>query len=184
MDLTGVKIAIIATDLFEAAELFGPKSALEEAGAEITVIAPHEGSVQGVNHHDDADEVGVDETLDEAEPGDFDAVLLPGGAMNADELRTNPQAQAFVKSMDMAGKALAVICHGAWLLIEADLVRGHTVTSWPSIKTDLKNAGADWVDEVVVTDGNWVSSRKPADVEAFTTAFIKLIATQNDNDSE
>jgi protease I len=176
MSLAGKKIAIIATDLFENAELVEPKAALEEAGAETVVIAPHEGSIQGVNHHEDADEVAVDEVLDEADPADYDAVLLPGGAMNADELRTNIQAQNFVKAIDAAGKPLAVICHGPWLLIEADLVDGKKMTSWPSITTDLSNAGAEWVEEEVVVDGAWVSSRKPDDIPAFNKAFIDLLS--------
>lgn len=176
MELSGKKVAIIATDLFENAELVEPKAALEEVGAETVVIAPHDGTIQGVHHHEDADEVAVDQTLDEADPDDFDAVLLPGGAMNADALRVNKKAQDFVKAMETAGKPLGVICHGPWLLIEADLVDGKKMTSYHTITTDLSNAGAEWEDSEVVVDGNWVSSRQPDDIPAFNREFIKLLA--------
>lgn len=175
MAVEGKKVAIIATDLFEEAELVKPKAALEEAGVVTTVIAPEAGEIQGVNHHADGQAVAVDMTLDEADPADFDAVLLPGGAMNADALRVESKAQAFVKSIDAAGKPLAVICHGPWLLIDAGLASGKQMTSYHTIATDLRNAGADWHDEEVVVDGNWVSSRQPDDIPAFNQAFIELL---------
>ena len=179
MDLTDITVAIIATDLFEEAELIEPKKALEEAGAEVIVIAPEAGDIQGVNHHEDGQSVAVDISLDDADPDDYDAVLLPGGAMNADALRVNEAAQAFIKAMDADDKPLAVICHGAWLLIEAGLVDGHTMTSYPSIATDLRNAGAEWVDKEVVIDGTWVSSRQPSDIPAFNKAFIELLSEES-----
>jgi protease I len=175
MDLTDIKIAIIATDLFEETELTEPKKALEEAGAEVTIIAPEEGDIQGVNHHEDGLSVVVDMTLSEANAADYDAVFLPGGVMNADALRTNKKAQAFVQAMDAEDKPMGVICHGSWLLIDADLVDGRNMTSSLAMAEDLKNAGADWVDREVVVDGNWVSSRKPDDLPAFILAFMELI---------
>lgn len=184
MDLTDVKIAIIATDLFEEAELSEPRKALEEAGAVVVIIAPDEGDIQGVNHHEDAHTVPVDMTFDEADPADFDAVLIPGGVMSSDALRLNKRAQAFVQAMDADSKPLGVVCHGAWILVDAALVDGRTMTSSLSIAADLKNAGADWVDKEVVIDGNWVSSRKPADLPAFIAAFMELLEDEIDEDEE
>ena len=175
MDLTDTTIAIIATDLFEESELTEPKKAFEEAGAEVTIIAPNEGDIQGVNHHEDGRSVAVDLTLSNANPDDYDAVFLPGGVMNADALRVNEKAQAFVKAMDADDKPIGVICHGSWLLIDAGLVDGRTMTSSLSMAEDLKNAGADWVDKEVVVDGNWVSSRKPDDIPGFIKGFSELI---------
>ena len=140
------------------------------------VVSLASGNIQGYNHHDKGDQVAVDLALDQAEPGDFDALVLPGGVMNPDQLRTDPRAVAFVKAFSDAGKPIAVICHGPWTLIEADVVRGRTITSWPSLKTDLRNAGATWVDEPNVTDGNLTSSRKPDDLPAFNAAAIALFA--------
>ncbi len=174
MDLTDIKIAIIATDLFEETELIEPKKAFEEAGAEVTVIAPDEGDIQGVNHHEDGRSVAVDQTLDGADPADYDAVFLPGGVMNADALRVNQKAQAFVQAMDADDKPLGVICHGSWLLVDAGLVDGRSMTSSHAMAEDLKNAGAEWADKEVVVDGNWVSSRKPDDLPAFIRAFMEL----------
>ncbi|KAF1022770.1 MAG: putative cysteine protease YraA [Paracidovorax wautersii] len=177
--LDGRKVAILVTDGFEQVELTGPKSALEEAGAQTTIIAPStasNGQVQGFNHHDKADALPVDATLAQADPAQFDAVLLPGGVINADALRTDERAQAFVRAVDHAGKPVAVICHGAWLLASADLARGRTLTSWPSLQDDLRNAGAAWVDAQVHTDRNWISSRKPDDVPAFSRAFAQALA--------
>lgn len=175
MDLTDIKIAIIATDLFEEIELTDPKKAFEEAGAEVTVIAPDEGDIQGVDHHEDGHRVAVDLSLDSADPADYDAVFLPGGVMNADALRVNKKAQAFIQAMDVDDKPLGVICHGSWLLVDAGLVDGRTMTSSHAMAEDLKNAGAEWVDKEVVIDSNWVSSRKPDDLPAFIKAFIELI---------
>ena len=144
MDLTDVKIAIIVTDYFEETELTEPRKALEEAGAEVTVIAPLESDIQGVNGHEDGQMLPVDITLEDADPSDYDALLIPGGVGNADALRTNEKAQAFARAMDSDDKPIGVLCHGSWLLIEAGLVDGRSMTSFHSIATDLRNAGAEW----------------------------------------
>jgi deglycase len=165
--LEGLRVAIIATDLFEEAELVQPKQALDQAGARTTVIAPHSGEIQAVQHDKKTQKIKVDKTLDDVRPQDFDAVLLPGGAMNADALRMEKKAQEFVREIDQAGKPIAVICHGPWLLVSAGLTRGRKMTSYYSIQDDLKNAGANWQDSEVVRDRNWVSSRQPTDIPAF-----------------
>ncbi|MCZ2495858.1 DJ-1/PfpI/YhbO family deglycase/protease [Xylophilus sp. Kf1] len=177
--LTGKKIAILVTDGFEQAELTGPKQALEAAGATTTIVAPEAGTVQGFNHTDKADSFTVDQTLADAAPEEFDAVLLPGGVQNADALRVEEHARTFVQKMVRLQKPVAVICHGAWLLIDAELVRGKTLTSWPSLQVDLQNAGATWVDEQVHVDGLLVSSRKPDDIPAFAEKFKEIIAGQD-----
>ncbi|MDA8445047.1 type 1 glutamine amidotransferase domain-containing protein [Paracidovorax valerianellae] len=169
------KVAILVTDGFEQVELTGPRQALQDAGFTTQIIAPKSGQVQGFNHDEKADTFPVDSTLDQADPAQFDAVLLPGGVVNADALRTEAKAQAFVKAIDQAGKPIAVICHGAWLLVDADLVRGKTLTSWPSLATDLRNAGATWVDETVHVEGRWVSSRKPDDIPAFNEKLVETV---------
>jgi protease I len=174
--LEGCRVAIIATDLFEEAELIEPRKALEEAGAKTTVIAPKSGEIQAMRHDTKTQKVKVDMTLDSAKPGDFDAVLLPGGAMNADKLRIESKAQEFVRDFDRAGKPIAVICHGPWLLISADLVSGRHMTSYKTIQDDLRNAGANWVDEASVRDRNWVSSRQPSDIPQFNREMIQLFA--------
>jgi len=172
--LDGYRVAIIATDLFEEAELVEPRKALEEAGAKTKVIAPHAGEIQAVQHDKKTQKIKVDQTLDQARPADFDAVLLPGGAMNADALRMEKKAQEFVRQVDREGKPIAVICHGPWLLVSAGLVRGRHMTSYYTIQDDLKNAGANWVDEVSVRDRNWVSSRQPSDIPQFNRNLIEL----------
>lgn len=173
--LGGIRVAILATDGFETIELEAPRKALDNADARTTVIAPKAGSLYGMNHHDKApDEIEVDLTLDEADPEDFDAVLLPGGALNADALRVNPEAQEFVRRMDEAGKPIAVICHGSWLLVSAGLTLGRTLTSYHTIRDDIQNSGGNWVDKEVVRDRNWVSSRKPEDIPAFTREMMSL----------
>lgn len=174
--LSGMHIAILVTDGFEQSEFTGPKQALEAEGAITKVISDHEGMVQGFNHDTPADQFQVDLTLAEADPKDFDAVILPGGAVNAGRIRNIADAQHFVQGMDQEHKPLAVICHGGWLLASAGLVDGRTMTSWPEIQDDLKQAGANWVDQEVVRDGNWVSSRKPADIPAFNREAIRLIS--------
>jgi len=174
--LSGLKVAALATDGFEESELLEPKKALEEAGAQVLLVSPKSGEVQGVKHHDKSKTVPVDMKLDDADPAQFDAVLLPGGALNADALRIEPKAQDFVKQADRQKKPVAVICHGPWLLVSAGLVRGRTLTSWPSLQDDIRNAGGNWVDREVVHDGKWVSSRKPADIPAFNREMIKLFA--------
>ncbi|HEU4683944.1 MAG TPA: type 1 glutamine amidotransferase domain-containing protein [Nitrospira sp.] len=174
--LKGMKVAILVTDGFEQSELTEPKKALEEAGAQALIVSPKSGEIQGMNHDEKAEKVRVDVALGQAAPGDFDAVLLPGGALNADQLRVVPEAQNFVKQIDQAGKPIAVICHGPWLLASAKLVKGRKMTSYHTIQDDLRNAGADWQDAEVVRDRNWVSSRKPADLPAFNREMIKLFA--------
>jgi protease I len=174
--LDGCRVAIIATDLFEEAELIETRKALDEAGAKTTVVSPKSGEIQAVRHDAKTQKVKVDLTLDQAKPGDFDAVLLPGGAMNADALRMEKQAQEFVRDLDRNGKPIAVICHGPWLLVSAGLTRGRHLTSYHTIQDDLKNAGANWVDDVCVRDRNWVSSRKPSDIPHFNKNMIELFA--------
>jgi len=173
--LGGRKVAILAVDGFEQVELTGPRQALQDAGATTKLVSMNRGQVQGFHHDKPADKLDVDLTLEEAKPGDFDAVLLPGGVMNADKIRNSRHAQEFVQAMQQAGKPIAAICHAPWLLISAGLVKGRKLTSWPSLQDDLRNAGAEWVDEEVVRDGNWVTSRKPADIPAFNKAMIALI---------
>ncbi len=173
--LNGYRVAIIATDLFEEAELLDPRKALQEAGAKTVVISPKSGEIQAVRHFDKTQKVKVDMTLGQARPEDFDAVLLPGGAMNADALRMEKRAQEFVQRMDHAGKPVAVICHGPWLLISSGLVRGRHMTSYFTIQDDLKNAGAKWTDGACIRDRNWVSSRQPADLPQFNKNMIELL---------
>lgn len=174
-DLTHHHIAILVVDGFEQAELERPRRALSEAGVRTSIVSSKEGTVRGMNHDEKADTFDVDLTWAQADPADFTGVLLPGGVVNADAIRTDARAQAFVRSIEKSGKPLAVICHGPWLLISADLVRGRTLTSWPSLRDDLNNAGAHWIDQEVVLDGNWVSSRKPDDIPAFNEAFLTLL---------
>jgi len=176
--LQGLRVAILATDLFEEAELIEPRKALEEAGAQAVVVSPKSGEIQAVQHDKKTQKVKVDMTLDEARPNDFDAVLLPGGAMNADALRMEKKAQEFVKNIDSADKPIAVICHGPWLLISAGLTEGRHLTSYYTIQDDLKNAGANWIDDVSVRDRNWVSSRKPDDIPQFNRNMLELFAEE------
>jgi len=174
--LKGKRVAILVTDGFEQAELLEPREALDDAGATTEVISLSGNKVKGWNHKEWGNEVPVDVPLKSAKADDFDALLLPGGVMNPDQLRMNPDAVEFVKHFTDAGKPVAAICHGPWTLIEAGAVRGHTMTSWPSLKTDLKNAGAQWVDKPVVVDGNLVTSRKPDDIPVFNREMIRLFA--------
>lgn len=174
--LDGVRVAILATDLFEESELVETKKALDQAGARTAVISPKEDSIQAVQHDKKTKKVKVDIPLDQANAGDFDAVLLPGGAMNADALRIEPKAQEFVKQIDQAGKPIAVICHGPWLLISAGLTKGRKMTSYKTIQDDIRNSGADWTDEEVVRDRNWVSSRQPSDIPRFNQEMISLFS--------
>jgi len=175
--LKGRKIAILVTDGFEWVELVEPRQALDEAGAKTSVVSPKDGRVRGWNHKEWGQEVAVDLTLDEARPEDFDALQLPGGVINPDSLRMQPKAIAFVKDFFDAGKPVAAICHGPWTVIEAGAARGRRVTSWPSLKTDLANAGADWVDQEVVVDRGLVTSRNPGDIPAFNREMIKLFSS-------
>ncbi|HTH73193.1 MAG TPA: type 1 glutamine amidotransferase domain-containing protein [Trinickia sp.] len=170
--LEGCKVAMLAMDGFEEAELSEPKQALSEAGALVHVISKKRGQIQGFRHTERGGMATVDATFDEVRPEQYDAVVLPGGVVNGDAIRTVPEAQAFVRAIDEAHKPLAVICHGGWLPISAGIVKGHTMTSWPSLQDDLRNAGATWVDEEVVEDGNFITSRKPDDIPAFNQKLI------------
>ena len=175
-NLKGKRVAILATDGFEQVELTEPKKALEQAGAITEVISPKSGEIRGWKSKDWGDSVKVDKTLTNANPSDYDALVLPGGVANPDNLRMDEKAVRFVKDFAQSGKPVAAICHGPWTLVEAGVVKGHTLTSWPSLKTDLKNAGANWVDKDVVMDGNFITSRKPDDLPAFNKKVIEEIA--------
>lgn len=174
-DLGGMHVAILVTDGFEQSELAGPREALDEAGALSKIVSERRGTVQGFRHKDKGDAFEVDLTFDDADPEDFDAVLLPGGEFNAGHIRMIPQAQQFVRQIDAQGKPIAVICHGGWLLASAGLVRGRTMTSFPGIAEDLRQAGASWVDEAATVDRNLVSSRTPEDIPAFNERFLGLL---------
>ena len=175
-NLNGKRVAILATDGVEQVELTEPRKALDQAGAKTVVVSPKSGKIKGWQHDHWGDEIPVELSLDSANAETFDALLLPGGVMNPDHLRMNRKAVQFVKSFFDAGKPVAAICHGPWLLVEADVVRGRSVTSWPSLQTDLRNAGADWVDREVVTDEGLVTSRKPDDIPAFNRKMIDEFA--------
>ena len=174
--LAGKKVAILVADGFEQIEMTEPKRALESAGARTSIVSPAQGQVQGWKHFDKADRFPVDVELDDADPQEFDALLMPGGVANPDQLRMIPEAVDFVREFFDAGKPVAAICHGLWPLIDAGVIRGRTVTSWPSLKTDLSNAGAPWVDQEVVTDNGLVTSRKPDDLPAFNRKMIEEFA--------
>jgi protease I len=171
--LTGKKIAFLATDGFEQAELLEPRKALDDAGATTVVIAPKGGQIKAWDMKDWGKTIKVDKALADANPNDYDALVLPGGVINPDHLRMDPAAVNFVKKFVETGRSTAAICHGPWTLLEAGVLRGKTVTSWPSLKTDLKNAGAHWVDQEVVTDGQFIFSRKPDDIPAFNRTLIE-----------
>src|SRR5919106_511805 len=173
--ISEAKVLIMATDGFEESELFGPREILQNRGAEVKLASPDLKPIQATVHDDPGKTIRPDLTIDDVRAGDFDALILPGGVRNPDALRLNQKAVALIRAFADSGKPVAAICHGPWLLIEADVVRGKTVTGWPSIRTDLKNAGAAVVDEPAVTDGNIVTSRKPDDVPAFTEAVIRLV---------
>jgi protease I len=174
--LDGKRVAMLVANGFEQVEMTGPREALEGAGAKVDLVSPVQGKVKGWQHDHWGDEFAVDVPLDAARPEDYDALVLPGGVMNPDHLRTNEAAVRFARSFMTAEKPVAAICHGPWLLVEADVVRGRTVTSWPSLRTDLENAGATWVDREVVTDHGLVTSRKPDDIPAFNRKAIEEIA--------
>jgi protease I len=174
--LRGLKVAILVTDGFKEVELTEPRKALDQAGADTRVVSPKGDEVHGWNLTDWGHRLPVDLKLEEARPQDFDALLLPGGVINPDQLRIIPAAVAFVKAFFDADKPVAAICHGPWTIIEADKARGRRMTSWPSARTDLINAGADVADQEVVIDGNLVTSRKPDDIPAFNREMIKLFA--------
>jgi protease I len=174
--LHGLSIAILVTDGVEQVELLEPRQALDQAGAETRVVSPKPERVRGWNMTDWGDDLPVDVPLDEARPQDFDALLLPGGVMNPDTLRTIPAAVAFAKAFFDADKPVAAICHGPWMVIETGAARGRRIAAWPSLKTDLRNAGAEWQDQEVVVDRNLVSSRKPDDIPAFNREMIALFS--------
>ena len=175
-NLEGMRVAILATHGVEQVELTEPRKALDAAGARTLLIAPKSGKIKAMNHDQLADQFDIDMTLDQANPEEFDAVLLPGGALNADALRMENAAQEFVRYMDDSGKPIAVICHAPWLLVSAGLVDGRTLTSYYTIQDDIRNAEGQWIDKEVVCDQNWVSSRQPSDIPVFNQEMIKLFA--------
>ena len=172
--LDGIKVAILATDGVEQVELLKPRSALKEAGAETKLVSPKQGKIKGWNHTDWGESIAVDLELNHANPEEFDALLLPGGVMNPDHMRMEPKAVQFVKAFLDAGKPVAAICHAPWMIAEAGHASGMRMTSWPSLRTDLQNAGAEWIDEGMVRDDNLVTSRKPDDIPAFNRGMIEL----------
>jgi protease I len=174
--LKGKKVAILAADMFERVELEEPQKALEDAGADVEVVSIHDGEIQGFDHFDPANTVKVDRTVEEVSPDDYDALMIPGGVGNPDQLRGDENAVSFVRGFQKAGKPMAVICHGPWVLVESGAVRGKRVTSWPTLETDIRNAGGDWVDEEVVVDGNVVTSRKPDDIPAFNREMVRIFS--------
>jgi protease I len=169
-------VAILAADMFERVELEEPRKALEDAGAEVEIVSIHDGEIQGFDHFDPANTVKVDRTVEEVSPGDYDALMIPGGVGNPDQLRGDENAVAFVRGFREAGKPMAVICHGPWVLVEAGVVRGKRVTSWPTLETDIRNAGGEWVDDEVVVDGSLVTSRKPDDIPAFNREMVRIFS--------
>ena len=178
MELNDVRVAILTEEGFEQVELTSPKEALEKAGARTDVISPKSGKIKAWNTKDWGIEINVDKELKDAKVEDYDALVLPGGVLNPDKLRTNKDAVAFVKEFLQSGKPVAAICHGPQTLIETGLLEGRRMTSYPSLKTDLKNAGANWVDQEMVHDGNLISSRKPDDLPAFNKELIKVLSLQ------
>ncbi len=175
-NITGMKVAILIEDGFEQVEMVEPRKALDQAGAQTSVVSPRNEHVRAWNFTEWGDNFPVDVALDRARPDDFDALLLPGGVINPDKLRMQPKAVAFAKAFFDAGKPVAAICHGPWTVIETGAARGRRIASWPSLKTDLRNAGAEWMDQEAVVDGNLVSSRKPDDIPAFNRAMIDVFS--------
>ena len=175
-ELNGVRVAVLATNGVEQVELTEPVQALKQAGASVTVVSQKTGSIQGMNHDEKGDKLPVDMALSDAQPTQFDALVLPGGVANPDYLRVDEAAVGFVRHFAEAGKPIGAICHGLWTLINAEAVRGKTMTSWPSLRVDLRNAGANWVDQECVVDGTLVTSRKPDDLPAFNRALIQTFS--------
>jgi protease I len=175
-DVAGKKVAILVADNFEQVEMTDPRKALDQAGVATFIVSPAKGEVKGVNHDQPGEKFKVDVPLDQAKEADYDAILIPGGLMSPDELRSTPKAVEFVKAFFKSGKPIFSICHGPWLLVEAGIAQGLKLTSWPAIKTDLKNAGADWVDQEVVTEEGIVTSRNPDDIPAFNDKIIEELA--------
>jgi len=180
--IENARVLIVATDGFEESELFGPRAILQDRGARVVLASLTRAPIQATVHDDPGRTIRPDLTVDEASAADFDALVLPGGVRNPDQLRMHDNVIALILEFDRQAKPVAAICHGPWLLVEADLLCGRTATAWPSIRTDLRNAGANVVDEAAVTDGNLITSRNPQDVEAFTAALIVLIANQPEAD--
>jgi protease I len=174
--LAGLRIAILATDGFEQSELIEPRQALDAAGATTEIVSPKSNEIKGWNHNNWGLKVDVDQALSQADAKDYDALVLPGGVMNPDALRMNPEAVAFVKAFFEAGKPVAAICHGPWTVVESGETAGYRLTSWPSLKTDIENAGGRWVDQEVVVDDNLITSRKPDDIPAFNREMISVFA--------
>jgi protease I len=174
--LNGQRIAFLATDMVEQVELTEPWKAVEQAGAQPELVSLEEGEIQGFDHYDKADAFPVDRVVSEVSSDDYDGLVLPGGVGNPDTLRTDEDAVRFVRTFVEAGKPVAVICHGPWTLVEADVVRDRTLTSYPSIKTDIRNAGGNWVDREVTVDGNLITSRKPDDLPAFCRTLVEQFA--------
>ena len=175
-ELAGMRVAFLATDMVEQVELTEPWTAVEKAGGKPELLSIKSGEIQGFNHYDKADTFRVDRLVSEASVDEYDAFVQPGGVGNPDTLRMDDNAVAFVRDFVESGKPVAVICHGPWVLVEADVARGRTLTSWPSLKTDIRNAGGNWVDEQVVVDANIVTSRKPDDLPAFCAKLVELAA--------
>ncbi len=176
--LDNFRVAILATEGVEEVELTEPAKALGQAGAKVDVISLNPGKIQAFHHVDKANQIPVDLTFDQADPNNYDALMLPGGAINADEMRIQPNVKQFIRAITNANKPMAVICHAPWELISANVARGRTMTSWPTIQDDLRNAGANWVDQEVVVDGNLVTSRGPKDIPAFNREMIRLFAAR------
>lgn len=174
--LDNCKVAILAVDGFEEAELIEPARALKQAGAKVEVISQKRGEIQGFKHVDKGSKVKVDRTFSDVSADDYDAVVLPGGVVNGDAIRVIPEAQEFVRAANDAHKTIAVICHGGWLPVSAGIVKGHTMTSWPTLQDDIRNAGGKWVDKQMVHDGNFITSRKPDDLPAFNAELISTLA--------
>jgi protease I len=182
-ELNGMKVAVLATDGVEQVELDRPWQALEEAGAEPELVSLGSGTITAYNHIDKGDTKTVDAVVSTADPDAYGALVLPGGVINGDFVRADADAVAFVRAFFEAGKPVAAICHAPWVLAEADVVKGRRMTSWPSLQTDLRNAGAEWVDEEVVVDGNLVTSRNPDDLDAFSAAIVEEFARSDDDDA-
>ena len=174
--LKGKKVAILAADMFERVELEKPRQALEDEGAKVEVLSIHDGKIKGFDHFEPKNEVKVDRTVEEASVGDYDALMIPGGVGNPDQLRGDENAVHFVREFAESGKPMAVICHGPWMLVESGVARGRRLTSWPTLQTDIRNAGGTWVDEEVVLDDGIVTSRKPDDIPAFNEKMIEEFA--------
>ena len=174
--LKGKSVAILAADMFERVELEEPRKALEDAGAYVEIVSIHEGEIQGFDHFAPASTVKVGRTVEEASPDDYDALMIPGGVGNPDQLRGDENAVSFVRGFHDAGKPMAVICHAPWVLVESGAVRGKRLTSWPTLETDIRNAGGEWTDEEVVVDANLVTSRKPDDIPAFNREMLRIFS--------